>query len=553
MIFYERKKKKQNLHKVFIILLLFFFFLPSIIYSQVNSPPYIPPGYQIKPKTDLFSYDAGINQYNKDTFLYINPTFNFTSSNWGLGFQLPLNILMLDKDPKYDNSKLGMLRPGDYDSKTDYQRLLNYVWLGNYGYYEPTKVTYSVYLGKMFDGYIGHGTIVNRYVNNLTIDNYKLGVMADVNTDWGGVQVFTNSIYDRDVNAARVYIRPYGSFLGLYRLFTGADIPAFMMPGNVMDTVGRKKIYQEAEDYKPETRTVIERDEKGKLVERQVPVSLPQKEKPASQYGYDSIWNRFAIGITNAFDSKAPNQLDYDTTGQVRYDSTNNLKVKTQSRLSIQGVDMEWKVVNKTWLEVTPYVDVNQIKNFENAKGRHYGIFMKWGSQNVKVILKPEYRSMNKNYIPMYFDSFYEVERYQTNLNTDMPYTKYQYNANIDTAQSTINGYYHTAVVTVYNIGFEVNYEDYQGANNSRVFAGLYVPIKNLIRISGFYNKKGFDKMNESFKLDDRSMGVAEIALNLSVVTLKLQNRRRWIFDSTVNQYTSVDEQMFLVSGGTSF
>ena len=59
--------------------------------------------------------------------------------------------------------------------------------------------------------------------------------------------------------------------------------------------------------------------------------------------------------------------------------------------------------------------------------------------------------------------------------------------------------------------------------------------------------------MNESFKLDDRSMGVAEIALNLSVVTLKLQNRRRWIFDSTVNQYTSVDEQMFLVSGGTSF
>ena len=127
---FERIEKKQSIPYAIIIFVLFFFFLPISIYSQVNSPPYIPPGYQIKPKTDLFSYDAGINQYNKDTFLYINPTFNFTSSNWGLGFQLPLNILMLDKDPKYDNSKLGMLRPGDYDSKTDYQRLLNYVWLG---------------------------------------------------------------------------------------------------------------------------------------------------------------------------------------------------------------------------------------------------------------------------------------------------------------------------------------------------------------------------------------------------------------------------------------
>ncbi len=548
----RKKIKTLNLFRIRNLFILFFT-LAHGLYSQVNSPPYIPPGYQVKPKTDMFSYDAGINQYNKDTFLYINPTFNFNTSNWGIGFQLPLNLLLLDKEPKFENSKVGMLRPGDYDGKTDYQRLLNYVWLGNYGYYEPTKITYSVYLGKMFDGYIGHGTIVNRYVNNLTIDNYKLGIMADVNTDWGGVQVFTNSIYDRDVNAARIYIRPYGSFLGLYRLFTGADIPAFMMPGNVMDSVGRKKIYQEADDYKPETRTIIERDEKGKLVERQVPVSIPQREKPTSSYGYDSIWNRFAIGVTNAFDTKAPNQLDFDTTGQVRYDSTNNLKVKTQTRLSIQGVDAEWKVINKTWLEVTPYADFNQIKNFENAKGRHYGIFVKWGSQNVKVILKPEYRTMNQNYIPMYFDSFYEIERYQNNLDTNMPSTKYQYISNLSTVQNNINGYFHTAVFTIYNIGMEVNYEDYQGSDNSRIFAGVYIPISNLVRISGFYNKKGFDKIGESFKLDDRSMGVAEIALNLSIVTLKLQNRRRWIFDPSLNQYTSLDEQMVLVSGGTSF
>lgn len=535
------------------LLIFLLILLGTPLFSQVNSPPYLPPGMSQRPSASLFDYDAGINQFNKDTFLYVNPSFNFNTSSWGLGLQLPLNILLLDKEPKFENSRLGMLRPGDYDSKSDYQRVLNYVWYGDYGYYEPNKYTYSFYMGKMFDGYIGHGTIINRYVNNPTVDNYKLGIMADFNTDFGGVQVFTNSITDREVNAARVYIRPYGTFLGLYRYFTGADVPAFMMVGNVMDEVGRKKIYQEADDYKPETRTIIERDERGKLVERQVPVSIPVKEKPVSTYGYDSLWNRFAIGFTNAFDAKAPNQLEFDTTGQVKFDSTNNPKIASRSRLAIQGMDAEFKLINKSWLELTPYVDVNRIRNFENASGRHYGILFKWGSQNIKLTVKPEYRSMNKNYIPMYFDSFYEIERIQQNLDSAYPYTKYQYISNLETTAGTINGYFHTLIFTAYKITFEVNYEDYEGINNSRVFSGLYVPIGNLIRISGFYNKKGFDKNSEAFKLDDKSLGVAEIALNLNLFTIKLQNRRRWIFEPTENQFKSTDEQMLLVSGGGRF
>ena len=98
-----------------------------------------------------------------------------------------------------------------------------------------------------------------------------------------------------------------------------------------------------------------------------------------------------------------------------------------------------------------------------------------------------------------------------------------------------------------------MNYEDYQGSNNSRIFTGLYVPIKDFVRISGFYIKKGFDKSGEAFKLDDKSMGVGEIAVNLGVITLKLQNRRRWIFDQTTNSYVALDEQMVLFSGSKGF
>jgi hypothetical protein len=74
-----------------------------------------------------------------------------------------------------------------------------------------------------------------------------------------------------------------------------------------------------------------------------------------------------------------------------------------------------------------------------------------------------------------------------------------------------------------------------------------------MFRISGFYSKKGFEKFSQAFKVDERSQGAGELAINLGPITLKLQNRRRWVFDERENQYKARDEQMFLFSGGFSF
>ena len=173
---------------------------------------------------------------------------------------MPVNILAHDAAPKMPDSKVGKIRSIDYDSKSDYQRVLNFIWLGNYGVYKPKEISYSLYLGKMHDGYIGHGTIVNRYVNNQRVDLYKLGVMADLNTDYGGVQVFTNAIYDRDVNAGRGYVRPFGILFGIMDIASGKRDLA-MLAGNVLDDVGRKKVNEEITSSKEEERYVeIETD-----------------------------------------------------------------------------------------------------------------------------------------------------------------------------------------------------------------------------------------------------------------------------------------------------
>ncbi|MCB1177410.1 MAG: hypothetical protein KDK36_07520, partial [Leptospiraceae bacterium] len=532
----------------------FFVFTPNVIFAQVDSPPYQPPGNETKPPTDTFSFDIGLNKYNGDGFLYFNPKFNMDFDNWGFSLQIPLNFLAYDKDPKYPKSSLGMLRPGDYNTREDYLKLINFVWFGKYGQYKPGKITTSIYVGKMFNGYIGHGTIINRYVNNQRIDYYKVGIMADINTDYGGAQVFTNSISDREVNAGRGYIRPYGAVMGIVNLIRGkSSASALVLPGNVLDEAGRKSVLEEAGENDKETRTIIEEDPKtGELTktEKEVPKKSESLKEPDSGHPMDTIWNRFAIGATAAYDGKAPYELDFDTTGNLKYTNDDQPQVKTTKRVYIQGYDAEFKFLSLDWLELTAYYDFNKFRDIPNAYGRHYGAIFKLGNRKINLTVRPEYRKMSSSYMPMYFDSFYEIERFQSSLEADFPTTKYQYLRNLRPDDPEIRGYYHTAILNIYSIGFELNYEDYEGKDNSRIFVGAYIPILNLVRISGFYIKKGFDRSAEAFKVDERSQGVGEIAFTLGPIMLKLQNRRRWIYNQNENRYDARDEQYVLFSGG---
>lgn len=539
---------------------LFILFLTiSSIYSQVWTPP----GVNSRPTSDTLTLDIGVNQFNKDSYLFVNPGLNMNFSNkWGFSVQLPVNLLLNDTDPKMKGSKLGMVRTFDYDSKSDYQRFLNQFWIGNYGVYKPKEITYSFFIGKMYDGYIGHGTIVNRYVNNQRLDVYKLGVMADINTDYGGVQVFANSVYTQEVTAVRGYIRPFGIIGGIANLFSPKpDTTAFLQTnGNVLDDAGRKKVSEEIESSKEEERYVeIETDpETGKkrAVEKTAPKkerAIPKEETPSESYNPFFDLRRFALGYTSAKDAKAPTALDLDTTGSIRFDKDNNAKVKKVRPQGIEGYDAEFKIISTDFFELTPYADYNRIKNVENSFGRHYGIITKIGTREINLVIRPEYRSMRPNYIPMYFDSFYEIEKYQTNLDTSFPYTKYEYLQSRPVEGRDIKGYFHTLILSIYKIGFEANYEDYAGKDNSRVFVGAYLPIGSIFRVSAFYTKKGFDRKEEAFKVDDKAQGAAELSLKLGIITLQLQNRRRWILDSETNQFKAKDEQMVLFSGGTQF
>ncbi|AYV54202.1 hypothetical protein EFP84_00935 [Leptospira kmetyi] len=540
--------------------LITFLFLFFAIQTGIQAQLWMPPGRQYMHPADPFTYDLGINKYQNDYYLYVAPTVNLNfGGDFGASLTVPLNFLMYDVDPKQENSKIGKLRSFDYNEKSDYLRVINNIWFGQFGKYTPGEITYSAYLGKMFDGYIGHGTIVNRYVNNQRLDVYNVGLQADMNSDFGGVQVFTNSIYSREVSSARVYIRPIAIGFKLFDIISGRSRLLSMLTvgqGNVADEAGRRKVYEEVGAEEKESYRALIEDQKTKEKKEEMIPAEKKPEKPQNLkelFNQDNFSNRFAIGYTTAFDNKAPLELKFDTTGRLKVDDNNNPLVRSTEKLTITGFDFEYKLLSSKYIELTPYYDVNKIKQIDNAKGTHYGAILRFGGKDIYLQVKPEYRNMSATYIPMYFDSFYELERYQSNLQSNIPQTKLEAAKLADPDAAKIKGYFTTVLFNFYRIAIESNYENYSGPNNSRIFVGVYVPLGTLVLLNGYYMKKGFDENKEAFKLDDRSQGALELAINLGFAAVRLQNVRKWVYDTASGQYQAQDEQKVLFSSNLTF
>ncbi|PJZ58404.1 cytoplasmic membrane protein ImpL63 [Leptospira barantonii] len=540
--------------------LITFLFLFFAIQTGIQAQLWMPPGRQYMHPADPFTYDLGVNKYQNDYYLYVAPTVNLNfGGDFGASLTVPLNFLMYDVDPKQENSKIGKLRSFDYNEKSDYLRVINNIWFGQFGKYTPGEITYSAYLGKMFDGYIGHGTIVNRYVNNQRLDVYNVGLQADMNSDYGGVQVFTNSIYSREVSSARVYVRPIAIGFKLFDIISGRSRLLSMLTvgqGNVADEAGRRKVYEEVGAEEKESYRALIEDQKTKEKKEEMIPAEKKQEKPQNLkefFNQDNFSNRFAIGYTTAFDNKAPLELKFDTTGRLKVDDNNNPLVRSTEKLTISGFDLEYKLLSSKYVELTPYYDVNKIKQIDNAKGTHYGAILRLGGRDIYLQVKPEYRNMSATYIPMYFDSFYELERYQSNLQSNIPQTKLEAAKLADPDAAKIKGYFTTVLFSFYRIAVESNYENYSGPNNSRVFVGLYIPLGTLVLLNGYYMKKGFDENKEAFKLDDRSQGALELAINLGFAAVRLQNVRKWVYDTASGQYQAQDEQKVLFSSNLSF
>ncbi len=147
--------------------------------------------------------------------------------------------------------------------------------------------------------------------------------------------------------------------------------------------------------------------------------------KPGAFIGPGRPLKRLSIGVSTVADVAAPERLETveGPSGQelVSVDSTGN-PVFRDTRLTAVGVDAEIKVVRTAHADVKPYVDHSMFLG--HGSGTSLGVLARFtmGEDLVSAMrLRLEARTFDSDFMPGYFDTLYEFQRFQyvTEANAD--------------------------------------------------------------------------------------------------------------------------------------
>ncbi len=440
----------------------------------------------------------GFAKMNEDYFMQLTLRTGLNFGKVGIGLQVPLNLRVWDKDPENNDDYYGMVRYEDWNEPAKWLKVIRYV---RYGHKSNEDDVIYAQVGELA-AQIGHGTIMDRYLNNLDMNTFHLGSAFDVYTNYGGVETVVSN---------------YGSVFGS--------------------------------------------KDGSRIVGGRVYV------KPVGFVDPESSLNIFAIGASVVSDLNAPRELasvarvnaDNSTTLEPVLDKDGNLKASKSGAQTVWGVDAEAKLLNTAMIQITPYTDLNFIDGA--GWGWHLGTLITLSMPigfELTIPMRFEYRRMKNNYIPAYFGTFYEVERYSfpTNADVSVPKSALVRAANDD---GGLNGYYgdlafnFAGLVAVGGI-----YEWYDNTDpNFALFATL--PAIEVIQAKAYYTRQGVKDGNDAFKLDDRSLLIAEARYEIFTYTYLVGRfTRRWALiadqaEKDFGTYKSSDDYKFGIEFALTF
>jgi hypothetical protein len=178
-------------------------------------------------------------------------------------------------------------------------------------------------------------------------------------------------------------------------------------------------------------------------------------------------------------------------------------KVNSNGSLKIVGLDLGLPLLSTGIVGVKLYTDFTKIINF--GSGVSTGILAEFnGIGLINASAKLERRFNNARYIPSYFNSLYEIERFQINSSNGTFTSKA---AKLDTIIAD-NGYYGELFINF--IGLVNIVGSYQRLDKDPESGILHLVTEVAPSSLPFVARAGYDKINirgekDLFKLDDRS------------------------------------------------
>ncbi|MCD4656876.1 MAG: hypothetical protein K8S87_04965 [Planctomycetes bacterium] len=320
------------------------FFAAIIIVLAVAIPCFAQDINDPRKDSDGLSADLNLGhmlffgQGDSSDIVSITLNADFNMSDWALGIQLPVFL---------ETSDFGISNHA-YDEFSDFVQFLKYM---RHGFKNKTDVYFRI--GTLFGktAKIGHGSIVADYYSDIDFDSPQKGFQFDWDFERWGFETIVNSITERNLLAARFFLRPF---------------------------------------YKNRLRE----------------------------------YREFCIGISFAADHDAPQQMLKDNEGNVRFDPAGNLKYDSK-QVNFFAFDLEIPLISMNSLKISPYFDYIMMHNY--GSGFHLGIRNEFNipilGDILPIDLVIEYRNHQSGFMPVYFDSFYEIERFNYPL-TISPSTK---------------------------------------------------------------------------------------------------------------------------------
>lgn len=329
----------------------------------------------ITPWENRFGIVVGPQRLGAIYYALVRPEINYTRAVLGqelsLSFAVPLRFEILDTRPDGRFANAGRLRSQDWDEVGDFAQVLRYI---NYGGKESH---FYLDINQFKASSIGHGTVLKRYNPNLDLNRRRVSFQFDAFSDYGGFETYLNDITGPSVIGGLVFLKP-------------------------LSLINRKNYFLRS----------------------------------------------FSIGATVAADMNAPlrNRVDsFDADNDGRRDNELLVDQETfqaqfvSTRVVSYGTSVEMKLIDNDTLDWKTYFDMSFLEtgiptddpndplwtNIPTRAVRSRGVswghllrmnFMRRGPKQDPlhaVRVRLELRRFDRNYLPSYFDTLYEVQRIQ--------------------------------------------------------------------------------------------------------------------------------------------
>lgn len=235
--------------------------------------------------------------------------------------------------------------------KRDWDERSDFAKVIRYIRYGGEERNFYLNVNRLFSHSVGHGPVIRNYNPNLNYNTTRVGATFDAYKGMVGFESMINDVLDPDVMGALAFVRPF----------------SMVAPNNLF----------------------LSRLSFG--VQAAMGINVPRRI-------------RYETGIFDPSDGLPIPYVDGDL----------NMAAATDENVTILGLDVETKLIRTQTTDLKIYGDVEQMTD----RGRGYTVGallrMSFGEPASQALrLRAEAHYFEPNYIPQFFDSFYDIHKLQ--------------------------------------------------------------------------------------------------------------------------------------------